>query len=185
MLLGQSVPPAISIHEVFLQDQKDQEIDNEKLPPAEQHNLRARYDAREAEVKRLMQTGAVHSPQDFFDAGVVLTHSLKPENQLLAHMAFTAAAFEGNLEAKHLAATSLDRYLALSHQTPFFGTSFQAPYQGWRHVVSPDMNDAIRSAFCVPSLPDLNKLYELEKSGRFPPDTGHDEYWDTTLKGCK
>ncbi|MGA7462388.1 MAG: hypothetical protein WBW69_19295 [Candidatus Korobacteraceae bacterium] len=181
---AQSPAPAASIHQLFVEDQQDQQIDNESLSRAEQEKLRAQYNRREAELKRLMQSGGVRSAEDFFVAGVILTHSLKPENQLLAHLAFTAAAFEGNIEAKHLAATSLDRYLTLSQQTPMFGTTFQIPYQGWRHEVSPDMNDAIRAAFCVPSISQLNRMYEQEKAGKAPAEAGH-EYWDISLPGCQ
>jgi hypothetical protein len=185
LLLAQNSAAVATIHELFLQDQQDQQIDNEALSAADQKKLRMRYDDREQRVKQLMQTSSSLSAQDLFNAGVILTHSHNPENQLLAHLAFTAAGFEGNAEAKHLAATSLDRYQVLSHQTPIFGTTFQRPYQGWHHEVSPDMNDAIRSAFCLPSLSQLNKLYELEKAGKAPPDSGHDQYWNTDLKGCQ
>lgn len=172
------------IHDLFEQDQRDQEIDNGSLPKAEQQKLRTRYNQREDEVKHLMQNGGIQKPQDFFDAGVILTHSHLPENQLLAHLAFTAAAFNGITEAKHLAATSLDRYLSFSKQTPLFGTIFQLPYQGWHHDVSPEMSDSIRSAFCVPSRKELDKLFEQEKSGIALPDSEHDEFWDVKPQAC-
>ncbi len=182
-LLAQSTKSA-TIHDLFEQDQRDQQIDNNALPAAEQRKLRARYDEREEQVKHLMQSGGIHKTQDFVDAGVILTHSLVPENQLLAHLAFTAAAFDGIAEAKHLAATSLDRYLTFSNQTQFFGTAFQMRYQGWHHDVSPVMDDPIRAAFCVPAGKQLDKLFEQEKSGIAPPDDGHNEFWDVTRQGC-
>lgn len=130
LLSAQAATPKVTIHDLFEEDQRDQQIDNKALPAADQRKLRARYDQREEQVKHLMQRGGIHKAQDFFDAGVILTHSLVPENQLLAHLAFTSAAFEGIAEAKHLAATSLDRYLILSNQTQIFGTAFQLPHQG-------------------------------------------------------
>ncbi len=185
LLSAQVNTPPTSIHDLFVQDQRDQRIDNDSLPAAEQQKLRARYDKREDDVKRLMQNGAIQKAQDFFDAGVILTHSHIPENQLLAHLAFTAAAFGGITEAKHLAATSLDRYLSFSKQTQLFGTTFQLPHQGWYRVVSPEMSDSIRTAFCIPSRKELDRLFELEKSGMPPPDSGHDEFWDIKPRGCR
>jgi hypothetical protein len=166
LLSAQVGTAAITIHDLFEQDQRDQQIDADSLPPAEQQKLRAHYDQPEDRVKRLMQSGEIHKPQDFFDAGVILTHSHVPETQLLAHLAFTAAAFEGIIEAKHLAATSLDRYLMFSKQTPLFGTIFQLPYQGWHHDVSSSMNDSIRAAFCIPSLKQLDRVRAAQKRER-------------------
>ena len=91
-----------------------------------------------------------------------MTHSHDPEHQLLAHLFFTAAAFKGITEAKHLAATSLDRYLMFSGKTSLFGTTFQIPYKGWHHDVSADMNDSLRSSFCIPPLKRLDQVFERE-----------------------
>jgi hypothetical protein len=184
-IVAQQAAPKASIHDLFEQDQRDEQIDFNGLPSAEQKKLNQHYADRERLLTELMQNGGIHKPQDFFDAGVVLTHSHVPENQLLAHLAFTTAAFEGITEAKHLSATSLDRYLTLSHQTSMFGTTFQIPYQGWHHSVSPNMNDSIRAAFCVPPLKRLDEMFEQEKHGIPPPNTGHDEYWDNNPKGCQ
>jgi hypothetical protein len=98
---------------------------------------------------------------------------------------FTAAAFQGITEAKHLAATSLDRYLMFSGKTSIFGTTFQIPYKGWRHDVSADMNDSLRSSFCIPPSKRLDEMFEEKKRGIPAPNTGHDEFWDTQLKGCR
>jgi hypothetical protein len=184
-VVAQQAQPKASIHELFEQDQRDQQIDFDALSPAEQKKLNERYAERERLLKELMQDGGIHQPQDFFDAGVVLTHSHAPENQLLAHLTFTAAAFEGVVEAKHLAATSLDRYLTLPHQNSIFGTTFQIPYRGWQHTVSPDMDDSLRAAFCVPPLKRLDEMFEQGKRGIPPPNTGRDQYWDVTPKGCQ
>lgn len=183
--IAQQATAKANIHDLFEQDQRDQQIDFDALPPMEQKKINGRYADRERLLIELMQNGGVHKPQDFFDAGVILTHSHAPDNQLLAHLAFTAAAFEGVTEAKHFAATSLDRYLTLSKQTSIFGTTFQIPYQGWHHSMSPDMNDSIRAAFCIPPLKRLDELFQQEKKGIAPPDTGHDEYWDVTVRGCQ
>jgi hypothetical protein len=184
LLSAQVGTPAITVHDLFEQDQGDQQIDADSLPPAEQQKLRIHYDQREDQVKLLIQNGEILKPQDFFDAGVILTHSHVPEDQLLAHLAFTAAAFEGIVEAKHLAATSLDRYLVFSKQTPIFGTIFQLPYQGWHHDASPSMNDSMRAAFCIPSLKQLDKEFEQQKNGKDLPESGHDQFWNVELKAC-
>jgi len=174
----QTAGPA-SIHDLFEQDQRDEQTDFDRLPPAEQRKLNADYP-----VRGKMQNGGVHKAQDLFEAGVVLTHSHNPEHQLLAHLAFTAAAFEGIAEAKHLAGTSLDRYLMFSgNKTSIFGTTFQIPYQ--HHDVSPDMNDSIRSVFCIPPLKRLNQMFEREKRGTPPPSAAQDEYWETERRGCR
>lgn len=185
VLLAQTIAATTTIHDLFEQDQRDQQIDANALTGAEQQKVRARYSQREDQLKKLMESDGIQKPQDFFDAGVILTHSRVPENQLLAHLAFTAAAFEGVAEARHLAATSLDRYLTLSKQIQLFGTSFQVPYQGWQHEVSPAMNDSIRAAFCVPGGKQLDKLFVQAKSGRTSPENGHDEFWDVTRRGCR
>lgn len=181
---AQSHGSTATIHQLFQEDQGDQQIDFDALAPAEQQKLRARYKERESTVKEVMQNTSP-SAQDFFDAGVILTHSHDPENQLLAHLAFTAASFGGINEAKHLAATSLDRYLLFSKQTPLFGTIFQIPYQGWHHEVSPSMNDSLRTAFCVPSRTTLDALFEQETKGTTPAaNNGRDLFWDDSRKGC-
>jgi hypothetical protein len=91
LLSAQVVTAATTIHGLFDQDQRDQQIDADSLRPAEQQKLRVDYDQREDQVKRLMQNGEIHKPQDFFDARVILTHSHVPEDQLLAHLAFASS----------------------------------------------------------------------------------------------
>jgi hypothetical protein len=178
-------PTGTTVHDLFEQDQRDEQIDIAALPPTEQKKVDGRYPVREKLVIERMQNGGIHSPQDLFEAGVVLTHSHNPEHQLLAHVLFTAAAFQGITEAKHLAATSLDRYLMFAGKTSMFGTTFQIPYKGWHHDVSADMNDSLRSSFCIPPLKRLDQRFEEEKRGTPAPNTGHDEFWDTQLKGCQ
>lgn len=182
---AQGTTSTATIHQLFQEDQRDQQVDFDALSDPAQRVVRARYSQRETKVKELMENAKALTTRDFFDAGVILTHSHSPENQLLAHLAFTAAAFGGMDEAKHLAATSLDRYLSFSKQTPVFGTIFQIPYQGWHHDVSPAMNDALRMAFCVPSRATLDRFFEQEKSGVAPQViNGHDEFWNDKSKAC-
>ncbi len=72
-----------------------------------------------------------------------------------------------------------------SKQRSIFGTTFQMPYQGWRHEASPDMNDSIRAAFCIPPLKHLNDLFQQEKHGAPPLNVDRDQFWDVNHKGCQ
>jgi hypothetical protein len=130
-------------------------------------------DERRARVLELLAGGAVSSPQDRFNAALVLQHtgltfcdgelkSLSAENYLLAHHLFQAALAGGVEEARYLAAASIDRYLSFTQGVQRFGTNRVINQQtGQEELVPIDRatTDAQRAEYGVPPLAELLARY--------------------------
>ena len=92
-------------------------------------------DERRARVLELLAEGAVRTPQDKFNAALILQHtgltfcdgalkSLSAENYLLAHHLFKDALADGVEDARYLVAASIDRYLSFTAGIQRYGTNF-------------------------------------------------------------
>ncbi|HVI98128.1 MAG TPA: hypothetical protein VM657_03595 [Sphingomonas sp.] len=128
-----------------------------------------RDEARRSETKRLLDSGALHSGEDFYHAAFVFQHGATPGDYLLAHALATVAIARGKAGATWIAAATLDRYLQQIGQPQVYGTQFssrqdkvdgkptgplhmtQAPYD--RTLIS----DALRTATGVPAQADQEK----------------------------
>lgn len=126
-------------------------------------------DARRRRVMELLATGAVATPQDKFNAGLVLQHtgltfcdgtltSLSAENYLLAHELLKAAMAGGVKEAPQLVAATIDRYLSFTEGTQKYGTNRVIDQETGEEQLVPidrSVTDAERARYGVPPLDSL------------------------------
>ncbi|WP_419804686.1 hypothetical protein [Terriglobus sp.] len=110
---------------------------------------------RRTAVRKLLQDGALHSGEDFYEAAHVFQHGSGPDDNLLAHTLSMVAVRKGYDAAIWIAAATLDRYLQSIKQPQIYGTQFftpgtqpatQEPYH--RDLIS----DALRRQLDVPNL---------------------------------
>lgn len=85
-------------------------------------------------VLGLIAQGALITPEDKFNAAIVLQHtgltfcgkrlvSISPDNYLLAHNLFKSAFEAGYKDARYLVAASIDRYLGFTEGYQKYGTN--------------------------------------------------------------
>jgi hypothetical protein len=127
-------------------------------------------------------SGAVKTPEDKFNAALVLQHtgatfcdgrlvSLSADNYLLAHHLAKSAFEEGYTRARYLVAQSIDRYLSMTEGYQKFGTNrFPNPVTGaeeWSRI-DRTTTDEERATYGVPPLAVLLKQFP-EQSPKKPP----------------
>src|SRR5207249_5767694 len=100
--------------------------------PAEQERVfRAYWDEhfrpRRDRAVELIEAGRLATAEDYELAGTLLNHSAYPEDQLIAHVLFTAAVHKGRATARWYSATALDNYLVAIGRPQAFGTLWGAP----------------------------------------------------------
>lgn len=110
--------------------------------------------ARRQATRKLLDSGALRSGDDFRHAAFVFQHGDKPEDYLLAHGLAILAVARGGSDAVWIAAASLDRYLQAIGRKQIYGTQFTTP-QGSPTTQEPydraTIPDATRIATGVPS----------------------------------
>jgi hypothetical protein len=107
---------------------------------------------REA-TRKLLESGALRSGDDFWNAAYLFQHGDKAEDYLLAHGLAIIAATKGRRDAAWIAAASLDRYLQQIGQKQIYGTQFATPRSGPVSQEPYDraiISDAMRLASGVP-----------------------------------
>jgi hypothetical protein len=116
-------------------------------------------------VAALLDAGAARTADDFFHAAQAYNHGKTAEDYLRAHELAVLAASKGNTKALFLSAASLDRFLRAIGRPQVFGTQFTR--QGNMATMEPydrSMNDALRTAFGVPSLKEQEaRLNDMNK----------------------
>ncbi|QBM74592.1 hypothetical protein E2E30_01630 [Sphingomonas sp. AAP5] len=119
--------------------------------------------AQRARTQMRLDTGGLHSGDDFYHAAYLFQHGETPADFLKAHTLAVVATARGKPEAVWIAAATLDRYLQRIGQPQIYGTQFQrAPGNAWtqepyqRELLS----DALRQATNVPPLVDQAKQLE-------------------------
>ena len=125
-----------------------------------------RDETRRVRTKQLLDSGKLHTGDDFYHAAFVFQHGSTPNDYLLAHTLAVVAAALGRKDAPWIAAATLDRYLMNIGQKQIYGTQFvshnggqmsQEPYD--RTLVS----DALRAALGVPPIKDQQqRLKDLQ-----------------------
>lgn len=124
-----------------------QAIDWSKVGPADE--------ARRAELRKMLDAGAVRTGTDYWHASFVYQHGDRPQDYLLAHTLAMTAMAKGRADAGWIAAATLDRYLQETGKPQIYGTQFslmsghpttQEPYD--RALIG----DAQRRAVGVPVL---------------------------------
>jgi hypothetical protein len=115
---------------------------------------------RRARTKQLLDSGALHSADDFYHAAFVFQHGDQPNDFLIAHILAMVSMKLGRADASWIAAATLDRYLQGIGQKQVFGTQFnRTDSQAWtmepfdRALIS----DSLRQTLAVPSIADQEK----------------------------
>ena len=139
-------------------------------------------DERVKLVLALIGQGAVLSPEDKFNAALILEHTgltfcdkrltgRSPDNYLLAHHLFKSAFESGYKEARSLVAASIDRYLTFTEGYQKYGTSrLNNQETGKEELVPVDRKtpDSERAKYGVPPLAELLKQYPEQAPKKKP-----------------
>jgi hypothetical protein len=135
---------------------------------------------RRARTRQLLDSGALRSGDDYYEAAFVFQHGDKPADFLLAHTLAMVAVAKGRSDALWIASATLDRYLQNIGQPQIYGTQYKS---SWDFVAgAPDMSkavttqapydrslvpDALREALHVPSLKEQEaRRAEMERELR-------------------
>lgn len=112
---------------------------------------------RRMATKMLLDTGALHSAEDFRNAAFVFQHGGESNDYLMAHTLAIIAVGKGDASALWIASAAMDRFLQKIGQPQIYGTQYTAP-----DVTKPEMtqepyerylvSDAMRRELGVPSL---------------------------------
>ncbi len=176
--VGQTIEPAPSpddnarLTALFDTDQHDrkppagQAIDWSKVGPADE--------ARCAEVRKMLDSGAVKTGTDYLHAAFIFQHGGTPNDYLLAHTLAMTAMAKGRANAGWIAAATLDRYLQDTGKPQIYGTQFSlAP----SHPISQEpydralIGDAQRRAVGVPVLSEQEaqrREWDAKRAGATP-----------------
>lgn len=130
----------------------------DRMPPAgksiDWKVVSPRDDVRLKRVKELYSQNLLLTGNDYFNAALLLQHSSKSEDYLLAHeLCVVAISKRHGIES--LAAASEDRFLMSIGRPQRFGTQYKSdgPNQPYRlYNVEPGVTDALRRTMMVPSL---------------------------------
>ena len=128
-------------------------------------------------VLELLAKGAAQTPEDKFNAAIVLQHtpltfcekrlvSMSPYNYLLAHYLARQSYEGGYAQARELVAQSIDRYLSFTEGHQRYGTNrITNQVTGKEELVPIDRNvpDSERAKYGVPPLAELLKAYPEQR----------------------
>jgi hypothetical protein len=155
---------------IFRADQSDRDI-----RPIDWKVVGAADKTRRERTKKLLDSGALRTGEDFYRAAFIFQHGDTPEDFLKAHSLGMAASAKGQPDAPWIAAATLDRYLQAIGKPQVFGTQFtrtaegkftQEPYD--RAIAS----DIVREAIQVPSVAEQEaqrQKYEARSSSSAKP----------------
>ena len=123
----------------------------------------------------LIDEGRLNTGKDYERAAFVFQHGEGSDDILMAHVLVVTAIGNGNLDARWIAAATLDRYLQRIGQPQVFGTQFSftkengpqkwtmSPYN--RSLIGPNL----RHANCVPNQDDQTAFLSALSKGIEPP----------------
>ena len=120
----------------------------------------------------LYKTGALRTGNDYYHAAMILQHSQRPDDFLLAHEFCIVAVAKGNRRALWLAAATEDRFLMNIKRPQRFGTQYRsvgdAPLALYQ--MGSGVTDALRAELKVPTLAEAKiqeaKFQELLRGKR-------------------
>jgi hypothetical protein len=110
---------------------------------------------RLARVHEIYQANQLVTGADYYHTAMVLQHSQKPTDFLLAHELCIVAISKGEQRGKWLAAASEDRFLMNIGRPQRFGTQYRSTSQTEPvrlYKVEDGVTDALRLAFKAPTL---------------------------------
>jgi len=160
------------LRQIYDADQKDRDAPLGKTLDWDKINPRAA--ARRKRVRELIEQGNLNTGKDFEHAAMVFQHGEGSDDILLAHVLAVTAIGKGDLDARWLAATTLDRLLQRVGQPQVFGTQFLwntgNGHQKWtmepynRTLIDPKL----REANCVPDQNHQAETLEALSKGQEP-----------------
>jgi hypothetical protein len=142
------------LRQIFDADQKDRESPLGKA--LDWKTIGPRDAARWKRVRELIDEGRLSTGKDYERAAFVFQHGEGSDDILLAHVLAVTATGKGDMDARWIAAATLDRFLQRVGQPQIFGTQFSfktengretwtmEPYN--RSLIGPNLRDAN----CVP-----------------------------------
>jgi hypothetical protein len=110
------------LKQIFDADQKDRE--GPSVANLDWSKLGARDAVRLKRVRELIEAGRLSTGKDYERAAFVFQHGEGSDDILLAHILAVTAIGKGDLDARWIAAATLDRYLQRIGQPQVFGTQF-------------------------------------------------------------
>ena len=137
----------VAIFEADQADRSTHPIDWAIVKPADEK--------RRKRTEQLLDTGALRTGNDFYDAAFVFQHGEAPNDFLKAHLLAIIATAKGQPDAPWIAAATLDRYLQETRKPQVLGTQFTRTDGGKFTQETYDRtvaSDAMRKAIHVPSL---------------------------------
>lgn len=164
----------MDMDKAYTADQKDRE-DSMKLTAAQWEKINARDAQRRELVRRLLDSGALNTGEDFEHAAFVFQHGSRPEDYLMAHILAIAAVVRGDAKARWISAATLDRYLQSIKQPQVFGTQYtwKGTSKGRQGTQDPYdrkfSSDILRHDFCVSTLPEQTDNVKAISAGKLPP----------------
>jgi len=144
--------PNAEMTAIFDADQKDRTSDQADWSAVAQADA-----ARREQTRRLLETGALHTGEDYQHAAFVFQHGDSSADYLLAHTLAMVAVTKGKATAIWIAAATLDRYLQNIGQKQIFGTQFLTHSQNDREVWTEEpydrtlISDTLRDQLGVPA----------------------------------
>lgn len=130
--------------------------------------------ARRKRVLEMVEAKQLVTGRDFRRAALIFQHGDSSNDILLAHILAMTALGKGDMEARRMAALTLDRYLNRIGQPQVFGTQFSSPNpadpSAWTmHPYEPGLiGDTLRALSCVESVAEQRQLLEGLKQGKEP-----------------
>lgn len=163
---------------IFAADQKDRE-GGMNITPAQWEQINKRDAERREQVRKMLDSSALKTGEDFEHAAFVFQHGNRAEDYLMAHILAIAAVVRGDAKARWICAATLDRYLQSIKQPQVFGAQYswtpgaqernatQEPYD--RNLIS----DVLRHEFCVSSQADQTANVRAISEGKDISDIPH------------
>ena len=102
-------PANPELKQIFDADQKDRESSN--VANLDWSRIGARDAVRRKRVRELLEAGRLSAGKDYERAAFVFQHGDGSDDILLAHILSVTAVGKGDLDARWIAAATLDRYL--------------------------------------------------------------------------
>jgi hypothetical protein len=143
---------------MYQEDQADRKPEDGK--PIDWKKILPRDRAREARVKELYRSDDLETGADYYHAAMILQHSPRAEDYLLAHDFCIVAVAKGERQARWLAAASEDRFLMNIGRPQRFGTQYRSDLSGKNlrlYKVGDGVTDRLRRELGVPSLAEARK----------------------------
>lgn len=172
--------------QMFIQDQWDRGNDvfgggKVKAPQnLDWKEITKRDVQRQNRIRSLMAEGKLQNARDYQYAGLIFQHSDDSQCLLLAHVLAVSAAAKGEINARWLAAATLDRYLQSIQRPQVFGTQFlQSDEKNW--TMEPYerglLSDSMRAMWCVVPVSEQSQILKEGAEGK--------GLRSTTARDCK